>query len=63
MKKTLAAIAAHPLTYVVGFAVAGAASIVAGVAIVCGPGLALIVAGGFMIGGSGFISRGMRLNG
>lgn len=63
MKKMLAALAANPLTYVLGFAVAGAASIVSGVAIMAGPGWALVTAGAFLIAGAGYITRGMSSNG
>lgn len=61
--KVLAAIAANPLTYVLGFSVGGAASIVAGVTIVAGAGWAFIALGGFLIAGAGFITRGMTPNG
>jgi hypothetical protein len=63
MKKMLAALAANPLTYVLGFAVIGAAGIVAGVAILAGAGWALIASGVFLIVGAGFITRGMSPNG
>jgi hypothetical protein len=63
MKKTLAALIANPLTYVIGFAVAGAAGVVSGVAILAGSGWALIAAGSFAISFSAFITKGMSPNG
>lgn len=63
MKKMLAALAANPLTYVLGFAVAGAAGMVAGIAMLAGAGWALIASGVFLIAGAGFITRGMSPNG
>lgn len=63
MKKMLAALVANPMTYVLGFAVAGAAGIVAGVAILAGPGWALIASGAFLIASAALITRGMSPNG
>lgn len=54
---------ANPLTFVLLFAVAGAASIVAGVAILAGTGWALVSAGPFLIAASAFIAKGMSANG
>lgn len=53
----------HPLTYVLLFAVGGAASIVAGVAVVAGAGWAFITAGVLLIAGSAFVAKGMSANG
>jgi hypothetical protein len=61
--KMLAALAANPLTYVLGFAIAGAVSIVAGVAILAGSGWALVASGIFLIAGAAYITKGMTPNG
>jgi hypothetical protein len=61
--RTLAALAANPLTYVLGFAVAGAVSIVSGVAILVGSGWALVASGVFLIAGAAYITKGMTPNG
>lgn len=63
MKKILAALVANPMTYVLGFALAGAASIVIGISLLAGGGWALISAGSFLIAAAGFITRGMSPNG
>lgn len=63
MKTKLAAIAANPYLYVVGCAVGGAASIVAGIAVIAGTGWALISAGTFLLGISCFITKGLTPNG
>lgn len=55
----MSAMAVNPLAYVVGFGVAGAGSIVAGVAVLSGTGWALVAAGVFMLAGAAFITRGM----
>lgn len=61
--KVLAALVANPMTYVLGFAFAGAASIVTGMAILAGAGWALLTAGVFLIAAAAFITRGMSPNG
>jgi hypothetical protein len=63
MKAALASLAANPLTYVIGFAVGGAASVVCGIAILVGSGWALVASGAFLIGASGYITQGMKSNG
>jgi hypothetical protein len=63
VKKILAALIANPMTYVLGFSIVGAASIVCGVAFLAGPGWALVTAGSFLIAAAGFITRGMSPNG
>lgn len=63
MKKMLAALAANPMTYVLGFATGGAASIVAGVAILMNAGMALIVSGVFLISAASYITKGLKPNG
>ena len=63
MKAKLAALAANPMTYVLGFALSGAASVVAGVAILSGAGWALVSAGAFLIAAAGYITTGMKPNG
>jgi len=63
MKKMLAALAVNPMTYVLGFATGGAASIVAGVAVLAGAGLALVVAGAFLIAAASYITKGLKPNG
>ena len=61
--KKIAALAANPLTYVLGFAMAGAVSIVAGVAVLLGLGWALVASGCFLILASAYITKGMTPNG
>lgn len=63
MKKILAAIAINPLTYVLGFAVLGAVSIVSGIAVLAGIGWAMIASGAFLIAAAAFITKGMTPNG
>lgn len=63
MKEKLAAIAVNPMTYVLGFAFAGATSVVAGVGILAGAGSAFIAAGVFLLLAAGYITRGMTPNG
>lgn len=63
MKEALASLAANPLTYVLGFAVGGAVSVVSGVAILAGTGWALVASGAFLIAASGYITQGMKSNG
>jgi hypothetical protein len=53
------AVALNPLSWVVGLGACGAASIVAGVAVIAGTGCALLAAGVFLLAGAAFISRGM----
>ena len=57
--KNIAAIAAHPMTYVLAFAAGGAVSVVAGVAVLAGPGWALVSAGAFLLAAAGYITKGM----
>lgn len=59
----LAALAANPLTYVLGFSVAGAVSIVIGVFILAGSGFSLLTAGAFLIAAAAIITKGMTPNG
>lgn len=54
------ALAMNPFTYVIGFAVAGAACIVAGAALLFGSGWALICAGAFFIAAASYITKGMK---
>jgi len=63
MKIKLKALAIHPLTYIVGFGVGGAASIVSGVAVMAGAGWALVAAGAFLIAGAAYITKGLAPNG
>lgn len=63
MKRFLAALAASPMTYILGFAVTGAASIVTGVAILAGAGWALVTAGVLLITAAWYLTRGMSPNG
>jgi len=58
--KKISAIAAHPMTYILAFAVGGASSVVAGVAVIAGAGLALVTAGALLIAAAGYIARGMQ---
>lgn len=57
--KKLAAIAAHPMTYVLAFAAGGAVFAVAGVAVLAGAGWALVAAGSFLLAAAAYITRGM----
>ena len=57
--KKLAAIVAHPLTYVLAFAFCGATCAIAGVAVLAGAGWALVAAGGFLLAAAAYITRGM----
>lgn len=57
--KQLKALAANPMTYVLGFAVGGAALVVAGVGVLAGAGWSLVAAGAFLIAAAAFITRGM----
>lgn len=63
MKDRLAALAVNPMTYVLGFALAGATSVVAGVGILAGVGSAFVAAGVFLLLAAGYITRGMTPNG
>jgi hypothetical protein len=63
MKQTLAALAKHPLTYVLAFALSGAACVVAGVALLAGMGWSLMAAGAFLIASAAFITKGLTPNG
>lgn len=58
-KANFGLLAESPLTYVVGFAVLGAALSVAGVAVLSGVGWALVTAGAFLLAAAAFITRGM----
>ena len=57
--KKLAAIAAHPMTYVLAFAAGGAVCAVAGVALLVGAGWALVASGAFLLAAAGYITKGM----
>jgi hypothetical protein len=59
----LKAFATNPIVYVAGFYMGGAASIVAGVAVVSSIGWALVASGAFMICAAGFIRKGLKPNG
>jgi hypothetical protein len=61
--KKLAALAVNPMTYVLGFAFSGAASVVAGVGILAGSGSAFIAAGVFLLAAAAYITRGMTPDG
>ncbi|WP_313695114.1 hypothetical protein [Achromobacter mucicolens] len=63
MKAAFRALVTSPMPYVLLFALFGAASIVTGVAILCGAGPAFIAAGVFLLSGAGFVMRGMSANG
>ena len=51
------------MTYVLGFAVCGAASVVAGVTLTLGMGAGFIAAGGFLLLGSYIITKGLPSDG
>lgn len=55
--------AANPLTYIYGFYLLGAVSLVCGVGVVAGPGWALMASGAFMIAAAFFISKGLTPDG
>lgn len=59
MKDKLAGLASNALTYVIGFAFLGAASVVIGVAVLAGLGWALVSAGAFLLAAAWYITRGM----
>lgn len=61
--RVVAAVFASPFTYVFGFALAGASSIVSGVYEIAGYGPAAIVAGVFLLLASAFITKGLMPNG
>lgn len=63
MKGRLSALARHPMTYVLGFALAGAASVTAGVFVVAGAGWAMMAAGAFLLVASWYITQGLKPNG
>lgn len=63
MKKQLAAIGRHPMTYVLGFALCGAASVTAGVSVIAGAGWGLVTAGVFLLAASWYITQGLKPNG
>lgn len=63
MKSALRALVASPMTYVLVFALLGAACIVSGVVILFGAGPAFIASGVFLLSGAGFVMRGMSANG
>lgn len=63
MKRSIASLAANPMVYVIGFALAGAACITAGVAVLAGAGWALVTVGAFLIAASGYITKGLKPNG
>lgn len=58
MKKILAALA-HPMLYVLLFALAGAACVVCGVIMLLGVGWGLVSAGVFLLAASAYITRGI----
>lgn len=58
MKKILATLA-HPMLYVLLFALAGAACVVCGVIMLVGVGWGLVAAGGFLLAASAYITRGI----
>lgn len=58
MKKILATLA-HPMLYVLLFALAGAACVVCGVIMLVGVGWGLVAAGGFLLVASAYITRGI----
>lgn len=57
------ALAINPFTYVVGFGVAGALSIVAGIGLLFGAGWALVSVGAFLIAAASYITKGMKADG
>lgn len=57
------ALATNSMTYVLGFAVGGAALCVAGVGVLVGVGYALLTAGAFLLAGSWYITQGLKTNG
>lgn len=63
MKAAFRALVSSPMTYVLLFALLGAASIVTGVAVLYGAGPAFIASGVFLLSGAGFVMRGMSANG
>ena len=63
IKTIIADVAVNPMTYILGFSVAGASSIVAGVAILAGAGFALVTAGVFLIASAGYLTKGLKPNG
>lgn len=63
MNKKLAALAANPMTYVLGFALCGAVSVVSGVAILAGAGWAMVATGAFLLAAAGYVTKGMSPNG
>lgn len=63
MKKQLAAVLRHPMTYVLGFAVAGAASVTAGVAVIAGLGWGMVTGGLLLLAASWYITQGLKPNG
>jgi hypothetical protein len=63
MKKGLLAIISNPFFWVIGFASIGAISIVGGIEILAGNGLALITFGGFLIAAARYITKGLKPNG
>lgn len=63
MKHKLSLLASNPMTYVVGFALGGAASVVYGVALLAGSGWALVASGVFLLAAAGYITKGLTPNG
>jgi hypothetical protein len=61
--RVVAAFVSSPFTYVFGFALAGAGSVVSGVYEIAGYGPAAIVAGFFLIAASSYITKGLKSNG
>jgi hypothetical protein len=57
------ALAMNPFTYVVGFALVGALSIVAGIGLLFGTGWALVSIGAFLIAAASYITKGMKADG
>ena len=63
MKETFKAFVNSPMTYVIAFAIFGAVSVVAGVAVIAGAGWAFVSAGGFLLSASAYITKGLTPNG
>lgn len=61
--EALAKLLANPMTYVLGFALSGAVSVVAGVALLAGAGWALVACGALLFAAAGYITKGLTPNG
>jgi uncharacterized membrane protein YjjP (DUF1212 family) len=59
----LSELATNPYAYVIVLSFMGAASVVAGVAVMAGLGLALVTSGVFMLAAASYITKGMRSHG